>query len=182
MSGHSHWATIKRQKQSTDQKRGQTFGKLTREIQIAARGGADPNFNPKLRLALDKARKANLPQENIKRAIEKGSGAGDSGGLLEFILEGYGPAGVAVMLKAVTDNKNRTLSEIRHIFSSFGGSLGEQGSAAYVFKDDPENPVFTIPITDEKEIKKILGLVGALEEQEEVVNVYSNFDIPDEFL
>lgn len=182
MSGHSHWSTIKRQKQSTDQKRGQIFGKLTREIQVAARVGADADFNPKLRLALEKAKKINLPQENIQRAIEKGSGAGESQDLEELTLEGYGPEGVAILIKVVTDNKNRTLSEIRHIFNEYGGSLGEQGSAAYIFKGDPENPTFTIPVTDEREAKKVLALVEALDEQEEVADIYSNFDIPDEFV
>lgn len=182
MSGHSHWSTIKRQKESQDQKRGQIFAKIAREIQVAARDGVDPNFNPKLRLSLDKAKKASLPQENIKRAIEKGSGKGKGSALEEVILEGYGPSGVAIMLKALTDNKKRTLSEIRHIFNEHGGSLGEQGSAAYIFKDDPEKPTFTIPITNEKDAKKVLELVETLDEQEEIVDIYSNFDIPDEFV
>lgn len=183
MSGHSHWATIKRKKQAEDIKRGKIFSKLARAIAVAARqGGGDPEKNPTLRTAIDKARSYNMPKENIERAIERGTGGGGGEGLVEATYEGYGPEGVAFMVKVLTDNKNRTLAEIRRIFENYGGRIGEAGSAAYIFTADPEKPTFTIPVTESEKAKKVLGLANALDEHDDVQDVYSNFDIPDELL
>lgn len=176
MSGHSHWSTIKRQKGAADSRRGQLFGKLTREITLAAKNGDNPDFNPKLRLAIDKAREINMPKANIERAIEKGAGGGAGEGLIEVALEGYGPAGVAIKLFAISDNKNRTVAEIRSIFQRHNGTLGEQGSAGYVF-DEKGNPTFTIPISDKSLAEKVLGLVNALDDHSDVTEVWANFDI-----
>src|SRR3989344_5718078 len=134
MSGHSKWATIKHQKGVADARRGQLFTKLARAITVAAKDGEDSDSNFKLRLAMDKAREANMPKENIKRAIEKGSGSGGGGELTEVIYEGYGQEKVAVMVEVVTDNKNRTVSELKKIFEMSGGNLGEPGSVAFQFK------------------------------------------------
>jgi YebC/PmpR family DNA-binding regulatory protein len=135
MSGHSKWATIKRSKAANDAKRGNLFTKLGHEIALAAReGGPEPEANFRLRIALDKARQANMPKDNIERAIKRGTGQGDDAVSLEEILyEGYGPHGIAVLVKALTDNRNRTVSEIRHVFSRYGGNLGAGGSVAWMF-------------------------------------------------
>lgn len=135
MSGHSKWATIKRKKGAADAKRGQMFTKLAREIQFAARQGPDPNFNFRLRLAVDKAKAENMPKENIERAIRRGAGLDSDGVQLEEVAyEGYGPHGVAIYMQIVTDNRNRTVSEIRRILTRGGGSLGESGSVAWLFE------------------------------------------------
>lgn len=137
MSGHSKWATIKRQKETADAKRGQQFTKLANAIVIAVRqggGSADPNFNFKLRLAIDKARNFNMPKENIERAIAKATGAGGAGDLQEALYEGFGPGGSALLIETVSDNKQRTVSEIKNILEKNGGSLGNQGSVSYLFK------------------------------------------------
>jgi YebC/PmpR family DNA-binding regulatory protein len=134
MSGHSKWATIKRKKGAADAKRGQTFTKLAREIQLAARNGADPNFNFRLRLAVDKAKAENMPKDNIERAIKRGAGLDpDAGQLEEVIYEGYGPHGVALYIQVVTDNKNRTVGELRRALTKANGALGESGSVAWLF-------------------------------------------------
>ncbi|HEX77059.1 MAG TPA: YebC/PmpR family DNA-binding transcriptional regulator [Dehalococcoidia bacterium] len=134
MSGHSKWAQIKRQKGVADARRGQLFGKLIREITVAVReGGADPQANVRLRLAVQKARDNNMPSENIERAIKRASGEAQGEALSEMILEGYGPGGAAIMVQAMTDNRNRTLQEVRNTFSRAGGSLGEAGSVAWNF-------------------------------------------------
>lgn len=184
MSGHSKWSTIKRQKGVADVKRGALFSKLAKAITLAAKEGGidDPNLNAKLRLALDKAKAANMPNDNIQRAIKAGSKGGEGINLEELILEGYGPSGVAVMLSVVTDNRNRTIPEIRRIFSEHQGSLGEQGSASYVFSPDPQNPVFTVPIADEKFARQVLALVESLDENEDVNEVWANYEIADELL
>ncbi len=136
MSGHSKWASIKHKKAIVDSRRGQQFTKLTRAITVAARdGGGDPVGNPALELAIRKAKEASMPKDNIERAIAKGIGAGADGeAALETVLyEGYGPGGVALLVEAVTDNRNRTGADVRHAFSKHGGSLGEPGSVAYLF-------------------------------------------------
>ena len=133
MAGHSKWANIKHRKARQDASRGKVWTKVIREITVAAKGGPDPDDNPRLRLALDKANAANMPKDNIKRAIEKGSGTGDTGALEEIVLEGYGPGGVAIMVEAMSDNRNRTVSDVRHAFSKFGGNLGTDGSVSYLF-------------------------------------------------
>ncbi|HYH58183.1 MAG TPA: YebC/PmpR family DNA-binding transcriptional regulator [Thermoleophilaceae bacterium] len=135
MAGHSKWASIKHKKKATDAKRGALFTKLARAIQVAAReGGGDPGGNPALALAVQKAKDASMPKDNIERAIAKGTGADADAESFETVLyEGYGPSGVAVLVEALTDNRNRTGAEVRHTFSKSGGNLGEPGSVAWVF-------------------------------------------------
>ena len=146
MSGHSKWSQIKRQQGASDAKRGQLFTKLTREIMVAVReSGPSPDSNFRLRIAIQKARDSNMPSENIERAIKKGSGTLEGASLNELLLEGYGPAGVAVMVQAVTDNRNRTLQEVRSIFSRHGGNLGENGCVAWIFDN---RGVITMDTTD----------------------------------
>ncbi len=135
MGGHSHWSTIKRQKGAADAKRGQLFTRLSREIVIAAReGGGDPDMNSRLRLAIDKAREGNMPADTIKRAIDRGSGGGEGANLEEIMFEGYGPGGVAILVQTLTDNRNRTVSDVRTTLSRGGGNLGESGSVAWQFE------------------------------------------------
>ena len=134
MAGHSKWANIQHRKGRQDKKRGKLFTKLIREITIAARiGGGDIGANPRLRLAIDKAKTQSMPKDNIDRAIKRGSGDLDGVEYLEIRYEGYGPGGVAVMVDCMTDNKNRTVAEVRHAFSKFGGNLGAEGSVSYIF-------------------------------------------------
>ncbi len=134
MSGHSKWATIKRKKEATDNKRGALFTKLARDITVAARkGGGDPDGNFYLKTAIQKAKEANLPNENIQRAIKKGTGELGGSNYEELNYEGYGPGGVAVLLEVETDNRNRTASDIRHIFSKCGGNMGEVGCVSWMF-------------------------------------------------
>ncbi|RJX27963.1 MAG: YebC/PmpR family DNA-binding transcriptional regulator [Dethiobacter sp.] len=247
MAGHSKWANTKHRKARVDAQKGKIFTKLAREIIVAAReGGGDLNTNFRLRLAVQKAREANIPGDNINRAIQKGSGDGDSMSLEQISYEGYGPGGVAVLLEIMTDNRNRTAAEIRHIFSRRGGNMGESGCVAWMFtrkgyltidktkglpsEDDlmmlaleagaedfkeednsyviitsPEDfeelkekflekkidfataeitmvPANTVLIEDPEEAVKVLNLLEALEEHDDVQNVYANFDIPDEIM
>jgi len=134
MAGHSKWANIQHRKGAQDKKRGKLFTKLIREITIAARmGGGDMAANPRLRLAVDKAKTQSMPKDNIDRAIKRGSGALDGVDYVEIRYEGYGPGGVAVLVDCMTDNKNRTVAEVRHAFSKFGGNLGADGSVSYMF-------------------------------------------------
>ncbi len=134
MSGHSKWATIKRKKGANDAQRGRMFTKLARELQLAAREGGDPNFNFRLRLIIDKAKAENMPKDNIERAIKRGAGLGADGAALEEVAyEGYGAHGVAIFIQVVTDNRNRTVSELRHVLTRAGGSLGESGSVGWLF-------------------------------------------------
>ena len=144
MSGHSKWATIKRKKGAADAKRGQVFTRLTREIVLSAReGGADPESNFRLRLAVERARGQNMPKDNIERAIRRGSGADKDGAVLEEVFyEGYAPHGVALMVECVTENRNRTVAEIRHILSRSGGNMGEAGSVGWQFS---RQAYFAIP-------------------------------------
>jgi YebC/PmpR family DNA-binding regulatory protein len=135
MSGHSKWSTIKRKKGAADAKRGKIFTKLIREIATAAGiGGADPAANPRLRLAIDKARAANMPKDNIERAIKKGTGSGEAGAFQEVVYEGYGPGGAAIYVSVLTDNKNRAVGEVRHVLTKYGGNLGASGCVAYLFE------------------------------------------------
>ena len=245
MAGHSKWAQIKHKKKATDAKRGQLFSKLTRAIIVAAReGGADPAANLALANAVEKAREASMPKENIERAIARGSGAAGDGTAYEHVTyEGYGPAGIAVFVEALTDNRNRTASEVRLIFSRNEGSLGESGSVAWLFErrgivlvdaavdedelmlaaaeggaDDVEldgstfqvtcapealhavrqaieaagiavesaeitmAPKTTVTVDDEGDARKLVRLMDALEENDDVQDVYANFDIPERVL
>ncbi|MEO0151141.1 MAG: YebC/PmpR family DNA-binding transcriptional regulator [candidate division WOR-3 bacterium] len=244
MAGHSKWAQIKHKKALKDARRGKMFSKLIREITVAVKlGGPDPSANPRLRLVLEKAKEVNLPKDNIERAIKRVVGGEESANFEEVIYEGYGPEGVAFVVKALTDNKNRTVGEIRHIFSKHGGSLATSGSVLwqfsekgviYVDKDKAdENKLFelaislnaedvkededsfviytnpkdfhtikealinegieissssitlipqnTIKLSGEK-AKKILKLFEALEEHDDVQEVYANFDVDRELL
>ena len=245
MAGHSKWAQIKRKKGATDAKRGQLFSKLARAIIVAARdGGPDPAGNLTLQNAIEKAKEASMPKENIERAIARGAGPAADGSAYETVTyEGYGPAGVALYVEALTDNRNRTAAEVRHIFSKSDGSLAESGAVAWLFErraivlvdgdadedeltlaaadggaDDiatdgssytvvyaPEKlasvrdaiqaagievesaeltlvPTTTIELEDESDAKKVLRLMDALEENDDVQDVHANFDIPERVL
>jgi YebC/PmpR family DNA-binding regulatory protein len=244
MSGHSKWATTKHKKAATDAKRGKIFTKIGKEITVAARlGGGDPDGNPRLRTAVAKAKSVSLPAENIKRAIQKGTGELPGVSYEEIVYEGYGPGGVAVIIEALTDNRNRTVSEIRNIFSKAGSNMGEAGCVSWMFHkkgylvvnntkanedqlmtlaldagaedmqvedgnfvittalsdfekvkkalEDAAVPLDLAEITmipqtyvklDGKEAQQMLRLVDTLEDNDDVQNVYANFDIPDEIL
>jgi len=243
MSGHSKWATIKHKKAALDSKRGKIFTRLLKEIMIAARTGGDPDSNARLRTAVTAAKAASMPAENIKRAILRGTGELEGGQIDEIMFEGYGPGGAAVLVAVATDNRNRTVSEISHVFSKNGGNLGEQGSVAWMFerksqiviegekatedqlmnlvldagaddlRDEGGNWVVLSPPeaheavlkalekagigTESAEIamvpKNLMKLEGkaasgmlklseALEEHDDVQNVYSNFDIDEQEL
>ena len=178
MSGHSKWSTIKHQKGAADAKRGVLFTKLSRDIALAVRdgGGADPDMNFKLRLALDRAKSNNMPQDSISRAVKRGSGEGSDGETLEQVTyEGYGPGGGAILLQAVTTNRNRTAAEVRSAFNRGGGNLGESGCVAWNFE---LRGVVTIDIDDEERAEE-LGLLsidaGAedIEVDEGVLEIYS---------
>jgi len=161
MSGHSKWATIKRKKAVLDSKRGKIFTKLIKEITIAAReGGGDPVGNPRLRLAVDNAKAQNMPQDNIERAIKKATGELEGVTFHELTYEGYGPAGVAVLVEVATDNKNRTVAEVRHLFSKNGAGMGETGSVAWMFD---RKGVISLPAEGKKEddVMEIILEAGA---------------------
>ena len=134
MSGHSKWATIKHKKAALDAKRGKAFTRIIKEIMIAARSGGDPDGNPRLRTAILAAKAVSMPADNIKKAIMRGTGELEGGQIDEVMFEGYGPGGAAVLVNVATDNRNRTVSEIRHVFSKNGGNMGEQGSVAWMFE------------------------------------------------
>ena len=246
MSGHSKWSSIKHKKGAADAKRGQLFSKLSRAIIVAARdGGPDPDGNIALANAVEKARANSMPKDNIERAIARGTGAGPDGQAYEQIVyEGYGPSGVAVLVEALTDNRNRTASEVRHAFSKHDGNLGTSGAVAWLFErrgivlvdgdsadedelmlaaaeggaDDVERdgsslrvvcapehlsgvreaieaagiavesadvtmlPKTTVAVEDEAAAKKVLRLMDTLEDNDDVQDVYANFDIPERVL
>lgn len=176
MSGHSKWSTIKRKKGAADAKRGKMFTKLIKEITIAAReGGGDPGANPRLRLAVDNAKAANMPADNIERAIKKATGELEGVTYHELTYEGYGPSGVAILVEVATDNKNRTVADVRHLFSKYNGSLGENGSVAWMFD---RKGVMTLPNQDksEDEIMDIVLEAGAedLQTEEEFIEVQTD--------
>ncbi len=160
MAGHSKWANIQHRKNTQDAKRGKLFTRLIREITVAARmGGGDPGGNPRLRLVMDKALAANMPKDTIERAIKRGTGALEGVEYEEIRYEGYGPGGVAVMVDAVTDNRNRTVAEVRHAFSKCGGNLGMSGSVAFQFT---EQGVLSYPVgSDENRIMEVAIEAGA---------------------
>jgi len=177
MSGHSKWATIKRQKGANDTKRGQLFTKLSNAITIAVRQGggvADPEFNFKLRLTIDKARAANMPKENIERAIKKASGSGAEE-VQELLYEGFAPGGVAVIVEAVTDNKQRTFSQVKNIFDKNGGSLGSSGSVSYMFSRRGEiTAAKNGASSDEMLAKGIDANISDMEDDENSVFFYTD--------
>jgi len=246
VSGHSKWSTIKHKKGAADAKRGKLFSKLSRAIMVAAKeGGADPGSNLALQNAIEKARSYSMPKDNIERAIAKGTGEGTDGAAFEIVVyEGYGPEGVAVLVEALTDNRNRTASDVRHLFTKFGGNLGATGAVAWQFErrgvllvpadgvdedelvlaaadagaDDVERdgstfvvssapeeltsvrealqaaglelesvglsmvPKTTVAIADESTAKQVVRLVEGLEDNDDVQDVYANFDIPEAVL
>ena len=246
MSGHSKWSSIKHKKGAADAKRGKLFSKLARSIIVAAKeGGGDPDNNLALANAIEKAKSYSMPKDNIERAIAKGSGSGADADAFEAIVyEGYGPEGVAVIVEALTDNRNRTASEVRHIFAKFGGNLGTTGAVAWQFErrgvvlvptdgvdedelflaaadggaDDldadgdvfqitsaPENlqtvrsaieeagfpiesaelsllPKNTVAVDDEGKARQLMRMIDALEDDDDVQEVYANFDIPEQVL
>jgi YebC/PmpR family DNA-binding regulatory protein len=245
MAGHSKWAQIKHKKAATDAKRGQQFTKLARAITVAARdGGGDPDGNPALATAVQKARDYSMPKDNIQRAIDRGTGAGSGSEAIErTVYEGYGPGGAALLVEALTDNRNRTGQEVRHAFDKHGGRLGEPGSVAWIFEkrgvvlvdadryseddlipaidagaDDvvqdedlikavcdaaelggvrgaleeagvevesaelSMEPKSVVEVGDEDEARRLMGLMEALDDHEDVEAVHANFDIPAELL
>ncbi len=171
MSGHSKWSTIKRQKGVADAKRSQVFTKLAKAIAVAARTSADPSMNFKLRLAIDRARSFSMPKDNIDRAIKKGAGDDDGAKMEEITYEGYGPSGVAFLIEVVTDNRNRTGSNIRHILEKHGGRLAESGSVAWLFE---QKGILQIPLKDNPdELELSLIEAGA----DDIKNTDDNFFI-----
>jgi YebC/PmpR family DNA-binding regulatory protein len=167
MSGHSKWHSIKHKKAAADAKRGKLFTKLIKELTVAARlGGGDPDANPRLRLAIEKAKAANMPSDNIKRAIQKGTGELPGVTYEEVVYEGYGPGGVAVMLEVMTDNKNRTVAEIRHIFSKYGGNMGASGCVSWIFE---KKGMITVsdPAVDEDTLMEVALDAGAVDMEED---------------
>lgn len=160
MAGHSKWANIQHRKKAQDAKRGKIFTRLIREITVAAReGGGDPETNPRLRLAWDRASAANVPKENIERAIKKATGELEGASYEEITYEGYAPGGVAVMVATMTDNRNRTVAEVRHAFSKHGGNLGTDGSVAYLFQK--KGVISFAPGTDEDRVMEVALEAGA---------------------
>ena len=244
MSGHSKWNNIKNRKGKEDAKKGKEFTKIARYIMVAAKeGGADPEYNPSLKAAIEKAKAVNMPNDNIDRAIKKGSGELDTDIYEEIIYEGYGPGGIAVFVSCLTDNRNRTASDVRHAFDKFGGNLGQSGCVSFMFdrkgvlvierKDtideeelmllaidsgaedfeadkygfeittSPEDfnsvrdslsekgyefemaeisflPQNTTELTDEKDIKNMVKLIDTLEDNDDIQEIYHNWEIPDD--
>ena len=160
MAGHSKWANIQHREGRQDKARGKLFTKLIREVTVAARiGGSDLDSNPRLRTAVDKAKSQSMPKDNIERAISKGSGEGDDFNLEEVTYEGYGPGGVAILIESMTDNRNRTVAEVRHALTKFGGNLGAEGSVSYLFK---QTGLITVSgIEDEDKIVETAIELGA---------------------
>ncbi len=180
MSGHTKWHSIRRSKGVLDQKRGQVFTKIAREISVAAReGGGDPDMNFRLRLAVDKAKQANMPADNIQRAIDRATGRGNEAAIDELTYEGYAPGGVAILVEAATDNRNRTAAEVRAAFSKNGGNLGESGSVAWMF--EPKG-LITIEMPDGKSFDPDEVMLQAIDAgaddvqvDDNVVEVYTEF-------
>jgi len=180
MAGHSKWANIKHRKAAQDKKRGKVWTKLIREVTVAAReGGGDPDANPRLRLAMDKAFGANMPRDTVDRAIKRGAGGDDGESYDEIRYEGYGPGGTAVMVDCMTDNRNRTAAEVRHGFTKHGGNLGTDGSVAYLFSK--QGVISFQPGTDEDAVMEIALETGA---EDVVVNDDGSLDVittPEDF-
>ena len=175
MSGHSKWSSIKHQKAITDSRRGKLFTKLTREIIVSVReSGSNSDTNFRLRLAIQKARDASMPHENIERAIKRGSGTLEGAALVEMVLEGYGPGGTAILIKALSDNRNRTLQDIRNIFSRNGSSLGESGCVAWLF--EPKG-LISVPTNDldveELELQAIDAGAEDVKEESNSIEIYT---------
>lgn len=175
MSGHNKWSQIQRQKGVNDSKKSQIFGKLSKEISVAARKGSDPNMNSELRHAIEKAKEVNMSKDNVERAIEKGSG-GASGGLESARYEAYGPGGTALIIDTITDNKNRTVAEIKHLLLKNGGSFAGSGAAIWAFeitKEGELKPRVTIPLND-SDTEALRRLLDSLNDNDNVQNLYTN--------
>ncbi len=179
MSGHSHFSTIKHKKEITDARKGKVFSKMAKMIAIAARKGGDPEMNPALRLVIEKAKSANMPKENIQRAIRRGTGEDKEARLEEVTYEAYGPNGTPLIIETITDNKNRTLSEIKNILNNHGAKLAGAGSVKYLFDKKGEDwlPKYPIEITNENIKKQLIKLFEGLDEQEDVKEIYSNVNL-----
>jgi YebC/PmpR family DNA-binding regulatory protein len=178
MSGHSKWSTIKHKKGVTDAKRGKLFSQLSKNIRIAVKEGksGDPKFNPALRLAIEKARAVNMPNENIQRAIDRGLGKGKSGAIQEIVYEGYAAGGVGMIIVAMTDNTQRTTGEVRATLGKAGGSLGGPGSSMFLFEHKGEEylPAIPLEITDPTQIETLVSLIDALHDNEDVEDVFTS--------
>ncbi len=181
MAGHSKWANIKHRKAAQDKKRGKVFTKIIHELTVAAKaGGGNVDDNPSLRLAMDKAMGANMPKDTIKRAIERGAGGGEGVQMEEIVYEGYAPSGVAVLVETLTDNRNRTVAEVRHAFSKCGGNLGTDGSVAYLFAK--QGQITFEPGADEEQVMDLALEAGA---EDVVSNDDGSIDVfttPEDFL
>ena len=181
MAGHSKWANIKHRKAAQDKKRGKVFTKIIHELTVAAKaGGGNVDDNPSLRLAMDKAMGANMPKDTIKRAIERGAGGGEDVQMEEITYEGYAPSGVAVLVETLTDNRNRTVAEVRHAFSKCGGNLGTDGSVAYLFTK--QGQITFEPGADEEQVMDLALEAGA---EDVVSNDDGSIDVftaPEDFL
>lgn len=181
MSGHSKWSQIKHKKGITDQKKAKMFSKVSRFITLAAKEkGGDLSANPKLRLAVEKAKEINMPLDNIERAIKKGIGAGDTENLEEVLYEAYGPAGTAILIEAITDNKNRTLNEVKHILKEHNASFGAPGSVLWAFdKKEKEGwePKHIINLEKQEDKEKLQNLLEELEEHDDVQNIITNAEM-----
>lgn len=177
MSGHSKWSTIKNKKAATDAKRSKEFAIVSKLITVAVKEGnsGNPDNNPRLRLALDKARSANMPNANIQKAIDKGLGKGSGAQIEEILYEGFGPNGVGIMVRTLSDNRNRTGSEIKFIFDRNGGSLGGPNSVSYMFERDGDSYKVTVPVpVDDTTKSAVEKLITALEEHDDVELVVTN--------
>ncbi len=176
MSGHSKWSNIKHRKEATDAKRGKIFSKISRLISVAAKEkGKDPEQNPQLRLAIEKARQVNMPKDKIEHAIKRGAGELEGVNIEEVLYEAYGPSGVALIIEGITDNKNRTSAEIRHILSKFGGKLAQSGSVRYMFDRQNNEWVPKYPMeVDEKTKAQLEKLFEALDDNDDIQEIYSN--------
>jgi len=176
MAGHSHAANIKRKKEAMDAKRGKIFSKLSRLITVTVKeGGGDPDKNPRLKLAIEKAKEANMPKENIERAIKRGTGEIEGAQIEEFTYEAYAPGGVALIIEGITDNKNRTLNEIKQILNRSEAKIASKGSVQYLFNRQGEKwiPKYTLQV-DEKIKKQLENLIAQLKENDDIQEVYSN--------
>ena len=179
MSGHSHWSSVKHHKAITDAKRGKLFSKVSRLISIAAKEkGADPETNSKLRLAIEKAKEVNMPKEGIARAIKRGTGQTGEAQMEEFTYEAYGPARVALIIFGITDNKNRTLAEIKHVLNRFNAKIAKVGSVKYLFDKKGEDWQAKYPLEiDPKTKEQLEKLFEALDENDDVNEIYSNVNL-----
>ncbi len=175
MSGHSKWSTIKHKKAVVDAKRGKIFTKIARMITMAVKNGSsgDPVMNPALRVAIDKGREANMPKDNIQRAIDRGLGKGGERPLEEIVYEGYGPGGVGIIVSTVTDNRNRTAAEVKNVFEKSGGSLGSPGSVAYLRSITPV-PMIQL---EKGEAERVSRLLEELDGSDDVIDVWSNLAV-----